>query len=92
MIAGKSARPLAVGESALGGKFVHIFHRDGTFRATLIVCPLRRENLLRGVVLMYKGNNPGMTFAKSVGNHMLYILIGIPQIKAMLREKQKFPE
>ena len=27
-LAGKSVRPSAVGESALGGKFVKIFHRD----------------------------------------------------------------
>ena len=44
-LAGKSVCPSAVGESALGGKFVQILHRDHSVPPSLSV---RRENTLKG--------------------------------------------
>ena len=52
-LAGKSVRPSAVGESALGGKFVQIFHRDHS--VPLSLSAVKREyaweSLLREVLL-----------------------------------------
>ena len=39
-LAGKSVRPSAVGESALGGKFVQILHRDHSVRFLLLLLSL----------------------------------------------------